>query len=119
MHIVINIVNILLYIYNYFYANMCNNTVARSVKRNTQIIEQLLKHHEAETWNNLSNVKAIIVCTTPLSTGGGAVGRGLNLRPNFQNGRGLTGSKLLEGVDGKESGDYFQGVGCNFHTQKY
>ena len=58
MHIVIDIVNIILYKYTYFYANMCENTVPRSVKRNRQIIKQLLKQHEAQTWNNLSNVKA-------------------------------------------------------------
>ena len=30
MHIVIDIVNVLLYKYIYFYANMCKNTVPRS-----------------------------------------------------------------------------------------
>ena len=43
---------------------------------------------------------------TPLSAEGV-----LNLQPNFQKGGGgLTGSQFLEGVAGKEEGDFFQGV---------
>ena len=34
---------------------------------------------------------------------------GLNLQPNFQKGRGLAGHQLLEGIAGKEWGDFFQG----------
>ena len=34
---------------------------------------------------------------------------GLSLLPNFQKGGDLTGSQILEGVDGKERCDLFQG----------
>ena len=44
---------------------------------------------------------------------------GLSLQPNFQKkgGGGLTGPQLLEGVPGKEEGDFFQGRGYNFHIK--
>ena len=45
----------------------------------------------------------------PLSAGAGG-GGWLNLQPNFQKGGGgLTGPQLLQGVAGKEGGDFFQG----------
>ena len=49
MHIVVDIINILLSKYIYFYAKICKNVVSRSVKRNRQIIKPLLKQHEAQT----------------------------------------------------------------------
>ena len=46
----------------------------------------------------------------------------LSLWPNFQKeegeGGGLTGSQILEGVTGKEGGDFFQG-GLQFFHKKY
>ena len=44
----------------------------------------------------------------------GGEGR-LSLQPNFQKGGGLT--ELLEGVAGKEEGDFFQGGGRNCHIK--
>ena len=49
MHIVVDIINILLSKYIYFYAKICKNVASRSVKRNRQIIKHLLKQHEAQT----------------------------------------------------------------------
>ena len=40
----------------------------------------------------------------------GLGGRGLNLQPNFQKrGGGLTGPQLLDGIAGKEGGNFFLG----------
>ena len=49
--------------------------------------------------------------------GGGGGEEGLSLQPNFQKG-GLTESQLLEGVAGKDEGDFFQGVGLQFSHNK-
>ena len=53
-----------------------------------------------------------IVGTPHLSAGGG----GVETPTKFSKRGGLTGPQLLEGVAGKEGGDFFQG-GCNFHIK--
>ena len=47
----------------------------------------------------------------PLSAGarGGGGAGGVSLQPTFQQGGGLTGPQLLEGVVEKEESDFFQG----------
>ena len=50
----------------------------------------------------------LIVGTPPPFLQGGR--GGLSLLPNFQKGRGLTGPQPLEGVAGKEGGNFLQGV---------
>ena len=51
----------------------------------------------------------------PLSAGGG-----LKLQPNFRKGGGggLTGPQLLEGIAGKERGEFFQGEELLFSQKK-
>ena len=53
--------------------------------------------------------QSYIVCIPRLSAGGGG-GGGLSLQPNLKK-EGLTGPQLLEGVAGKEGGDFFRGEG--------
>ena len=55
----------------------------------------------------------IIIVGTPLLQG---EGWGVEPPTKFSLSRGLTGPQLLEGVAGKERGDFFQG-GCNFHIK--
>ena len=45
--------------------------------------------------------------------------RGLKLQPNFRKGGGgLTGTQLLEGIAGKERGEFFQGEELLFSQKK-
>ena len=54
-----------------------------------------------------NQVKPLVCTPLPLSVGGG---RGLSFQPIFEKGVGaLTGSQFLEGVAGKEGGDFLQG----------
>ena len=67
---------------------------------------------------NMIYVYGLKVCTPSLSSQvGGGGEEGLSLQPNFQKGD-LTESQLLEGVAGKDGGDFFQGVGLQFSHNK-
>ena len=59
-----------------------------------------------------SLIHNIVGTPSPFCRGGG---RGWDSNQVFKKG-GLTGPQLLEGVAGKEGGDFFQG-GCNFHIK--
>ena len=53
-------------------------------------------------YENWSVTHPLVIVCTPFSAGE------LNLLPNFQKGGGLTGLQFLEGLAGKERGDFSQ-----------
>ena len=82
---------------------------SRISERKWEIVKSPIYHKGRAQLDNLFRPHSV---HPPPPTGGGV----WTSNQIFQKRRGLTGPQLLEGVAGKEGGDFFQG-GCNFHIK--